>query len=78
MAVIGPIQFGMTMDNVRTIWGQPTNIRYFIPIEENPEERDVIWEYDEGIELSFSSDDSFLLSTIESSSQKDKFNGIGA
>jgi hypothetical protein len=73
---IEEIQFGMTMENVRSIWGQPANIRYFIPIEENPEERDIIWEYDEGIELSFSSDYSFLLSTIESSSQKDKLNGV--
>jgi len=73
---IDTIRFGMTMDKVRSIWGQPANIRYFIPIEENPEERDVIWEYEEGIELSFSSDDDFLLSTIESSSCKDELDGV--
>ena len=73
---IGDIKFGMTMNDVRSFWGQPENIRYFIPIENNPEERDVIWEYEDSLEFSFSSDDEFLLSTITSSSEKIRLNEV--
>ncbi|MEG3768842.1 hypothetical protein [Alteromonas sp. 14N.309.X.WAT.G.H12] len=66
---INGLLFGMNMAQVRSIAGQPPHIDYFIPIQSNPEERDVIWSYENGLELSFSSDDDFLLTTFTSSSR---------
>ncbi|GEA11129.1 hypothetical protein [Alteromonas sp. KUL49] len=57
------------MTKVRSIAGQPLNIDYFIPIPSNPEDRDIIWSYKDGLELSFSSDYDFLLTTFTSSSR---------
>lgn len=73
---ISDIKFGMTMSDVRSFWGQPENIRYFIPVQSNPEERDVIWEYEDTLEFSFSSDDGFLLSAITTSSEKVRLNDV--
>lgn len=36
------LRFGMTMEQVRGLWGQPNTIDYFIAIESNPENRDVV------------------------------------
>ena len=70
------IKFGMTMEEVRSLWGQPNSIDYFIPIKERPEDRSVNWEYDFGVELSFDCDDEFLLGSITTRAKKTSLNGI--
>ena len=72
------IRFGMSMDEVRSLWGQPESIDYFIPIKESPEDRNVEWKYSNGIVLSFGSDDDFLLSCISSTARVAKIKGFSA
>lgn len=61
---IDKIYFGMTMQEVRNAWGQPEDIYHFHPLSDCLEDRDVIWQYKNGAELSFSSNDNFILGTI--------------
>lgn len=61
---VGPIRFGMTMDQVRDLWGQPEHIESFIASKHKPEERSIEWMYDKGVQLSFSHDDQFILGCI--------------
>jgi len=63
------VYFGLTMDEVRSIWGNPDSIDTFTPIEAAPEDRSIDWEYSNGIELSFDSDDNFYLSSITCESE---------
>ena len=66
---IDVIRFGMNMNEVRSLWGQPESISHFTPLEEQPENRSVNWEYSNGTELSFDSDDDFLLTCISTRSE---------
>lgn len=61
---VDTLRFGMTMEEVRNTWGQPQDIYHFRPLKHNLEDRDVIWEYGNGTELSFSSSDNFVLGTM--------------
>jgi len=63
------IRFGMNMNEVRALWGQPESIEHFTPLEEQPENRSVNWEYSNGTVFSFDSDDNFLLTCISSTSE---------
>lgn len=63
-AGIGDVLLGMNMKEVRNILGQPHIIENYAAIDENPEDRSVIWEYEIGIELSFDSDENFALCNI--------------
>ena len=65
---IDSILLGMDMDEVRALWGQPKEIENFIPLKGNSKFRDVEWIYSNGTQLSFGSDDNFLLSSIGSNS----------
>ncbi|WP_274055171.1 hypothetical protein [Thalassomonas actiniarum] len=62
------------MDEVRSLWGQPESIRYFTALKDRPEDRSVIWEYTNGMEIDFSSEDNFLASCITSHSDKAELN----
>jgi hypothetical protein len=73
---IDVIRFGMDMNEVRTLWGQPDSIYYFTPLEDQPEDRSVNWEYSNGTELSFDSDDNFLLGSISTTSVLATINGL--
>ncbi|MBT1064530.1 DUF3192 domain-containing protein [Bowmanella sp. Y26] len=66
---IDKIKLGMSMDQVRTLLGDPDNIEIFIPIENQPEDRSFNWFYGD-TEYSFDSEDQFLLSSIQSSSSE--------
>lgn len=70
------IHLGMTMDQVRALWGQPESINYFIPIEKRPEDRSVNWVYGNGVELSFDCDDNFLLGCITARNKCASLGGI--
>lgn len=72
---IDQVRFGMTMDEVRELWGHPDSIEYFIPIEKQPEQRSVEWNYANGITLSFDSEDEFLLTCISATSKSVLING---
>ena len=69
------LHFGMSMQEVRHAWGQPSDIYYFHPLSDDLEYRDVIWEYDNGVELSFSSDDGFMLGTMTVSAESAELDG---
>lgn len=62
------IILGMSTDDVRRVWGHPSDIDRFTPLEDRPENYALEWTYDPGVILSFDSDEQFLLSdiTIES------------
>lgn len=63
---INNIKLGMTMNQVRATLGDPDNIEIFIPFENKPEDRDVLWFYGD-TEYCFCSEDDFLLGSIQSS-----------
>ncbi|WP_232301163.1 outer membrane protein assembly factor BamE [Gilvimarinus agarilyticus] len=63
---ISQIKLGMSMDQVRSVLGDPSNIETFIPIEDQPEDRTVDWFYGD-TEYSFGSEGEFLLGSIQSS-----------
>ncbi len=56
--------------------GEADEIGTFIPLEENPQDRSVDWKYSNGIELSFDSDDDFLLGSISCESKVATLNGL--
>ncbi len=64
------------MEEVRSLWGQPDSINYFIPIKERPENRSVNWEYYSGVDLSFDCDDEFLLGSITTRAEGASINGV--
>jgi len=70
------IYFGMSMAEARAVWGDPEKISTFIPLEDNSEDRSIDWEYSNGIELSFDSDDDFLLCSITCESRLITLNGL--
>ena len=72
---IDRLYFGMTMTQVRDAWGQPEDIYHFHPLCDSLEERDVVWQYADGTELSFSSCDNFVLGTISVSSTEAELEG---
>ena len=74
-AGIDRLYFGMTMTQVRDAWGQPEDIYHFHPLCDSLEERDVVWQYAIGTELSFSSCDNFVLGTISVSSTEAELEG---
>ena len=69
------IRFGMNMNEVRSLWGQPESIKHFTPLEEQPENRSVNWEYSNGTVFSFDSEDDFLLTCISSTSESALISG---
>ncbi|WLQ16755.1 hypothetical protein O5O45_12585 [Hahella aquimaris] len=73
---IDNIYLGMTMAEVRSLWGDPEDISTFIPLEEKPEDRIIEWNYSNGIELNFDSDDNFLLASINCESKSATFQGL--
>ena len=73
---IDRIRFGMSMNEVRSLWGQPESIENFTPLEERPEDRSVNWEYSNGTVFSFDSDDDFLLTCISSTSELALVSGL--
>ncbi|WP_296050768.1 hypothetical protein [uncultured Alteromonas sp.] len=74
-AGIDRLFFGMTMPEVRHAWGQPEEIYHFHPLCDSLEDRDVVWQYANGTELSFSSSDNFVLGTISVSSVDTELEG---
>ncbi len=72
---IDKIKLGMSMDQVRSILGDPDNIETSIPIEELPEDRTIDWFY-ESNEYSFGSEDEFLLGSIQSSCPRLTLNNL--
>lgn len=70
------IKFGMTMNQVRDLWGQPDHIEYFTALKDKPEDRSVEWFYDCGIQLSFDSDNCFVLGSINIESRVALLNGL--
>ena len=66
----------MTMNEVRSIWGDADEISTFIPIEENPEDRTIDWKYINSVELSFDSEDNFLLTSITCESKSTTINNF--
>lgn len=72
---IDKIKLGMSMNQVRSILGDPDNIETFIPIEERPEDRTIDWFYGD-IEYSFNSEDEFLLGSIQCSCSKLTLNNL--
>ncbi len=73
---IDNIYLGMTMAEVRSLWGDAEEISTFIPLEEKPEDRVIDWKYSNGIELSFDSDDDFLLASITCESKSTTLQGL--
>lgn len=73
---VGPIKFGMTMERVRDLWGQPDCIEHFRALQERPQDRSVEWIYKSGVQLSFDSDDHFLLGAITIDSHGALLNGV--
>ncbi len=63
---ISQIKLGMSMDHVRKMLGDPTNIETFIPLKDQPEDRTVDWFYGDTV-YSFGAEDEFLLGSIQSS-----------
>jgi hypothetical protein len=56
--------------------GQPERIEHFAALKERPEDRSVEWIYDVCIQLTFASDDQFLLGCIEVSSMGATLDGL--
>lgn len=52
------------MDDVRAVWGDPDNVETFTPIKEELSCRDIDWFFSNGYELSFDSEEGFLLTAI--------------
>ena len=64
------------MEDARSLWGQPESIKYFIAIEERPEDRSVEWKYRNSTTLSFDSNENFMLSSINIASVGAILNGV--
>ena len=61
---VDSIKLGMTRVQVEATWGKPDFIYDFIPLEDRPNEIWEVWEYSDGTELNFDSDENFLLGSI--------------
>jgi hypothetical protein len=75
---LSDILLGMSRDSIKNLLGEPKSTRYFSPLSDN--DKAEIWLYSNGIELYFSADENYLLSTIivESNVSKlDNFDWIG-
>jgi len=73
---IDSLKLGMTRTQVSELWGEPSSVHDFIPLEEKPEDKWEVWSYENGIELNFQSDDDFLLGSIEVYSENALYGGV--
>lgn len=73
---IDHICLGMSMDEVRNLWGQPESIKRFFPLKDRSEDNSVNWEYSNATDLSFDNDDNFLLGCITTRSENASLEGM--
>jgi hypothetical protein len=72
---LGPIKFGMTREEVKTILGEADDIDSY-SLDDNGKDLSEAWEYDEfAISISFDEEDDWKLSTVAIASKEYLFRG---